>query len=297
MFCRVCQNKNGWERPSLKLPEPSRSEGFVFENGFGHEEWNFDLESAVNGWMHGYHYHQQGIRHYKEPFNICFAEYKMGDSWYIAGFYMNAEFHEKGAKFTQTTLERRAKHLADLQKAGALRGHCKEQTLPFMAERLRKGAKFHRWRVRVADIIVPSQPVRIQAEILAPKSAHDKQAKYITEEWFHELLKLCIQEAAQDEIPNYDQDCEEFPEGSELYRLHKEREGSRILVSRAKGYIEAHHTIPVNQLAKGHVTRIEDIAMVCSNCHRMLHRRRPWLSIEKLTSLVARGPTRKQNNR
>lgn len=26
--------------------------------------------------------------------------------------------------------------------------------------------------------------------------------------------------------------------------------------------------------------------MVCSNCHRMLHRRKPWLSIEELKLLL-----------
>ncbi|MCO7176975.1 HNH endonuclease [Sporolactobacillus kofuensis] len=51
-------------------------------------------------------------------------------------------------------------------------------------------------------------------------------------------------------------------------------------------FIEGHHTLPVSQLKQGQVTKIEDIALVCSNCHRMLHRRRPWLSKEKLNELL-----------
>ncbi|REJ16166.1 MAG: restriction endonuclease, partial [Bacillaceae bacterium] len=29
-----------------------------------------------------------------------------------------------------------------------------------------------------------------------------------------------------------------------------------------------------------------DIVLVCSNCHRMLHRRRPWLTKEQLKDLI-----------
>ncbi|PEF41608.1 restriction endonuclease [Bacillus sp. AFS094228] len=51
-------------------------------------------------------------------------------------------------------------------------------------------------------------------------------------------------------------------------------------------YIEGHHTIPVSELEEEQVTRVEDIAMVCSNCHRMLHRKRPWLNKEALKKLI-----------
>jgi len=50
------------------------------------------------------------------------------------------------------------------------------------------------------------------------------------------------------------------------------------------GYIEAHHTIPVCQLKGKRKTKLEEIALVCSNCHRMLHKARPWLSISQLQS-------------
>jgi predicted HNH restriction endonuclease len=56
------------------------------------------------------------------------------------------------------------------------------------------------------------------------------------------------------------------------------------------GYIEAHHTIPVSQMTKlkQKTTRLADIALVCSNCHRMLHRRTPWLEIDRLKELLAK---------
>ncbi|WP_431027791.1 HNH endonuclease [Lysinibacillus sp. LZ02] len=48
-------------------------------------------------------------------------------------------------------------------------------------------------------------------------------------------------------------------------------------------YIEGHHTKPVSEMQPGEEIKVEDIAMVCVNCHRMLHRRRPWLKLKYLS--------------
>lgn len=104
-----------------------------------------------------------------------------------------------------------------------------------------------------------------------------------------------------------------FPEGKELYRLHRSKERNITLVKVAKakylefnkrlscqvcnfsfeenygglgkGFIEAHHIFPISELTEETPTKVEDIALVCSNCHRMLHRRRPWLSLEELNKV------------
>ncbi|WP_342601355.1 HNH endonuclease [Psychrobacillus sp. FSL H8-0483] len=51
-------------------------------------------------------------------------------------------------------------------------------------------------------------------------------------------------------------------------------------------FIEGHHIIPVSELEVGQSTLVEDIALVCSNCHKMLHRRRPWLNKMELRELI-----------
>jgi predicted HNH restriction endonuclease len=57
------------------------------------------------------------------------------------------------------------------------------------------------------------------------------------------------------------------------------------------GFIEAHHTKPLSTLHEdGEETQVEDIVLVCSNCHRMLHRRRPWLGVHDLKCLIS-GPS------
>lgn len=53
-----------------------------------------------------------------------------------------------------------------------------------------------------------------------------------------------------------------------------------------EGFIEGHHTIPVSELVEGQSTKVDDIALVCSNCHKMLHRRRPWLNKTELKQLI-----------
>lgn len=113
-----------------------------------------------------------------------------------------------------------------------------------------------------------------------------------------------------------------FPEGEAYERRHLSRERNSELIRVVKenaaargplvcqvctfdfsrrygvigqGYIEAHHVIPVSELGPGAQTRPEEIALVCANCHRMLHRRRPWLKMSELANLLVhvadRSPT------
>lgn len=104
-----------------------------------------------------------------------------------------------------------------------------------------------------------------------------------------------------------------FPEGKKVYANHvryernqgmiklaKERFKSKngalyceacgfsfnIYGNRGKDFIEAHHDIPVSQLGNYGVSNIDDIKMVCSNCHRILHLKRPWLKVEDLKQLL-----------
>jgi len=108
----------------------------------------------------------------------------------------------------------------------------------------------------------------------------------------------------------------EAKEGRLLTRLHRIKERSRKLVeqrklkairelgrlrceacsfdfekkygSRGKGFIEAHHTKPVETLVEGSKTKLDDLALLCANCHRMVHSTRPWLSIPELRELIQR---------
>lgn len=103
----------------------------------------------------------------------------------------------------------------------------------------------------------------------------------------------------------------EFSEGAQYYATHLRRERARAVVAEAKlkrfnetkkleceacgfdfkktygtSYIEAHHTIQVRDMQPGHTTKSEDLALVCANCHRMLHIMKPRRTIRQLKALL-----------
>jgi 5-methylcytosine-specific restriction enzyme A len=53
---------------------------------------------------------------------------------------------------------------------------------------------------------------------------------------------------------------------------------------RGKGYIECHHILPLHVSGPAR-RRISDLALLCANCHRMIHRG-PWLTPSSLQSLI-----------
>jgi HNH endonuclease len=54
---------------------------------------------------------------------------------------------------------------------------------------------------------------------------------------------------------------------------------------RGEDYIEAHHREPISEIDDAVTLTIDDLAMICSNCHRMLHRR-PWITVDRLKKMI-----------
>lgn len=105
----------------------------------------------------------------------------------------------------------------------------------------------------------------------------------------------------------------EYEEGKKLLRLHKVRERDPQLIKdakkrfkelhgelfcevcginfekvygdRGKDFIEGHHKKPVSEMKEGETTKVENIGMLCSNCHSMIHRI-PMISIKELKELI-----------
>jgi 5-methylcytosine-specific restriction protein A len=50
-------------------------------------------------------------------------------------------------------------------------------------------------------------------------------------------------------------------------------------------YIECHHRTPLGVTGKVR-TQLADLALICSNCHRMIHRRQEWITVEELRLLI-----------
>lgn len=54
---------------------------------------------------------------------------------------------------------------------------------------------------------------------------------------------------------------------------------------RGSGYIECHHVVPLHEAGEGR-TKLSDLALICANCHRMIHRSAPWPTPEELRNLI-----------
>lgn len=109
-------------------------------------------------------------------------------------------------------------------------------------------------------------------------------------------------------------DIIEAEEGRVLTRLHRVRERNRKLVEAkkkqalketgqliceacgfdfvikygptAEGIIDVHHTKPVHTLMPGDTTKLDDLSLLCANCHRVVHSAKKWLTIEQVKALV-----------
>ena len=97
--------------------------------------------------------------------------------------------------------------------------------------------------------------------------------------------------------------------------MHYYRERDRLLVTRAKNHyrsrnggkllcdscgidptdkygdvgdtcIEAHHRRPIAELQPDSITTVGELAMVCANCHKIIHSVNPCLTVEQLQALI-----------
>ncbi len=131
-----------------------------------------------------------------------------------------------------------------------------------------------------------------------------------------EAIETAISFDDLDEHPASVDDEEVFPEGHILTRQHVLRERNRSAVAAkidrvlrnegrlacevcgfdflefygelGRGFAECHHLVPLAEVAFHRNTRLDDLAIVCANCHRMLHRGRPALILDTLKGLIER---------
>jgi 5-methylcytosine-specific restriction protein A len=62
------------------------------------------------------------------------------------------------------------------------------------------------------------------------------------------------------------------------------------------GFVEVHHRVMVSEMGEGYfVNPVRDLVPVCGNCHAMLHRRSPPITIEELRALVGNCRTSPSN--
>lgn len=127
-----------------------------------------------------------------------------------------------------------------------------------------------------------------------------------------EALTLKTKESLSNLLIQSDIDMEEsFKEGKLIYLLHKKRERNDKVVKKklamvsgkliceacnfdftkvygeiGRGYIEAHHIKPLAEYKEDEETKLDDLVLLCANCHRMVHSRKQWLTIEELQKSI-----------
>ncbi|WP_288407944.1 HNH endonuclease [uncultured Herbaspirillum sp.] len=127
-------------------------------------------------------------------------------------------------------------------------------------------------------------------------------------------IRLAVVDSSSFSDLDVEPDIIEAEEGSVLTKLHRVRERKRGLVEQRKrlalkthgrlfceacgfefsafygeigrGLIDVHHTKPVHTLRAGDKTRLEDLALLCANCHRVVHSSRRWLSVDEVRAAV-----------
>lgn len=73
--------------------------------------------------------------------------------------------------------------------------------------------------------------------------------------------------------------------GGRLWCVACDLRPESIYDSRGERCIEAHHKIPIEELQPDSITRVDDMAMVCASCHRVIHSRKPCLTVEEVRAL------------
>lgn len=152
---------------------------------------------------------------------------------------------------------------------------------------------------------------------ISPKREFDKIDWVWAVQDFHlfvyrEVLGLYDKEVTQDDIQ--DEHLYEKVEGKNVIAIHKRYERNSALIKKikakrlqddpilqcevcgfsfmetygeiGKGFIEAHHLNPLSERDGEQITKKDEIALVCSNCHNMLHKGDPVFEIDELKKML-----------
>ena len=151
---------------------------------------------------------------------------------------------------------------------------------------------------RIIKLSIEESPIDVRAE---------SSEEYISKQCIDILNAILIFfELKEEDVPNTEQG---LPEGAKKTVVVNKYERSRINRSACinhygpickvcdfdfekvygeigKGYIHVHHIVPVSDMGGEYVLNpIKDLIPLCPNCHAMVHKKEPPLSIEELKTI------------
>lgn len=309
---RLVANTDHWQRPSFGRLGENGFGDFVKENGFGLEDWNFNIGQAVDGFVYGYTRALPASDKRQSRTNIVLAIWD--GSWKIVGFYLKAEFVAR-TRLPKAVIDARCRDIDRLRMAGDLGVRYADHSHSDLKRALAAEARDLCWKVATKDVVICDAPIPIPGRLFDPGRQRLTTSYILARAMFDGMRNLASPEVIGQSVRDAleaELDDDPFFEGRLKERIHKYRERSRALVEKAKrafkrkhgrlfcqackfdfakiygeDFIEAHHMLPLAENDRNSAVTISDLAMVCANCHRVLHRRRPWITkIEDLPKIL-----------
>ncbi|MDG0800842.1 HNH endonuclease [Pectobacterium polaris] len=134
-----------------------------------------------------------------------------------------------------------------------------------------------------------------------------------SDEYVTKVKKLIAEFDGNINTPDIDQEAMGV-EGNPRFRAHIQRERNSKIIKEKKriilrekghlkcevcnfdffefygedgyGFCEVHHLIPLHKSDGATITKLSDLAIVCSNCHRIIHRTTPMISPDELSKKI-----------
>lgn len=314
---RLARNDFLWRRPSpLRLGREGEGQ-YLHEHGFGYEDWNFNVDLAVQGAIYGYTYYIPAEAKQEQPFNFAFVTFDSG-VWSLVGFYFNARFEPTGAPESPQANLLKAR---DLRAMGMSLGP-KLRRLPddkLQAHVAKQVQPACHWRVACSDVVALPQPIPLPMSLYDSKHYRVVTPKELSPANFSAIWNFSQQYISIPSLSDELDHSKEYLEGRFREAIHVLRERNPALVRDAKrafkakhgrlycegcgfdfgkaygefaqDYIEAHHKMPVAELAVETTVSPADLVLLCANCHRVVHLREDCLTLDELKDALAQKPS------
>lgn len=300
-YHRLADNSENWRQPTGG--RLGNSDDFVGQNGFGHEDWNFSGAVWNDGRCHLYVRSEPAEKDRNKTFSIALGA-RTKYCHYVVGFCENATYAI--SDLSEDLKRVRAEQLHSLDKEWSLGGFLSGLSVKEKARRLHSSGEAYWIAVNQSDLILLDEAVPIPDSIV--KRTYNRYGLIRLDQTQYESVRNDV----ADSPLLFDHEDIDFPEGQLVKRTHLRRERNPQIAREAKEHfvkkhgalrceacdwptdqsypssfpaqnvIEAHHDVWLSSSAHGGRTKVSDLRMLCPNCHRAIHRIRPWLLVDEL---------------
>jgi hypothetical protein len=169
---RVAPNSNGWVRPSPGRLGTAGVGEYVKENGFGHEDWNFNFSLASNGEMLGYTVAHPAARLSTEKFGVILATYDP-QGWSAVGYYDGANFTTQTRSYDAAALQQMAVDVFELAERNHVAPKYRGMSLSEIEQIIEKELIYSCWVTPISQVFVfeGSSPFVVGRNVLTRAAA------------------------------------------------------------------------------------------------------------------------------